>query len=109
MAISAISITISRGAIFEPLRLLAHKKAKLLGTLLSCIYCTTHWVALAVLLIWGNFTSAPDFLITLFASIAISSLISGILLKLLPMNCGEMEALLKEAQKVLLEVQKKNV
>lgn len=82
-ATSAISLTISRAKIFEWLRKGLPKRkppGKFLAELISCPYCISHWVALA--LVWayplrftGNFY--VDLIVLTFAVVGISAVMSG--------------------------------
>lgn len=83
VATSAISLTISRAKVFEWLRKGLPKRkppGKFLAELVSCPYCVSHWVALA--LVWayplrftGNFY--VDLIVLTFAVVGISAVMSG--------------------------------
>lgn len=84
IATSAISLTISRAKIFEWLRkglLRRRPPGKFLAELVSCPYCVSHWVALA--LVWAyplRFTEGYfwlDLIVLTAAVVGISAVISG--------------------------------
>jgi hypothetical protein len=52
IACGAISMTISKSAAFAPLRRRVKARSAFLGGGLACPYCTSHWVALALMLIY---------------------------------------------------------
>jgi hypothetical protein len=91
LAVSAISITLTRGKIFRKQRLAIRKHSEWLYNLLSCPYCTSHWISLLALLplplahlldVYHNV--AFDFALTLFVVIAMAAVISGTILRLIP-------------------------
>ena len=79
LAVSAISITITKAGIFEKFRALF--KNKWLGKLMECTYCMSHWVALALVLlvypigVWS--------IVNIFAVVAISAVISWVIIDML--------------------------
>lgn len=52
LATAAISVTVSRAQIFATFRTLVAEKSTWAGKLISCYYCTSHWVAIVFVLIY---------------------------------------------------------
>lgn len=50
MAVGVVSMTISKASIFERLRVWIDRESEWLGDLVSCPYCTSHWVALVAVI-----------------------------------------------------------
>jgi hypothetical protein len=45
LAVGAMSMTIAKARVFRPLRELITRRSEKLGELISCPYCTSHWVS----------------------------------------------------------------
>lgn len=45
LAVAALSLTITKAAIFEGLRQWVKGRSSLFGKLVSCPYCTSHWLS----------------------------------------------------------------
>lgn len=48
LAVSAIAMTLTKTAIFRPPRSWVARKSEFWGELVTCPYCTSHWVAVAL-------------------------------------------------------------
>jgi len=48
MASASLTVTLSRGKIFDRPRDWMARKSEFIGRLLSCPYCLSHWVAFAI-------------------------------------------------------------
>ena len=46
LATSSISLTLSKAKIFKGLREFVAQRSAFLGKLISCPYCTSHWIAI---------------------------------------------------------------
>jgi hypothetical protein len=89
-AVSACSITLSKSAMMTPYR----KVMKWAGleNLARCHWCTSHWLAIAVVA-----TSKPvvggffwlDLILAVFALVGIAGLISGLIMYYTPFNSEE--------------------
>ena len=94
LATSAISITIGKGKVFNPLREALGKRTKQRGRhfitsklleLLKCPYCLSHWIAALFVFayrplffdIWWE----ADLIVSLFAIVALANMISWVVLK----------------------------
>ncbi len=55
LPVAALSITISKGLIFENVRKQCMEASPWLGELLRCPYCMSHWVAFFTVLVTGAF------------------------------------------------------
>ncbi|MBI4135980.1 MAG: DUF1360 domain-containing protein [Candidatus Vogelbacteria bacterium] len=88
LATAAISTTISKGRIFASAREWIIERNEWLGKLVSCSYCTSHWVALAFVAIYRPVLIQQWFIVDLFVSVfsvvAISAVVSGVIIKLTP-------------------------
>lgn len=87
MATSIISVTISSSKLFYKFRILCGVVSRFLGDLVECFYCLSHWVAFVFVLIYHpnliNNLLLFDLIITYFVIIALSVLISGVILHIL--------------------------
>jgi hypothetical protein len=83
LAISTASLTITRSGVFAWARRAVKRHSAFFGELIECPYCTSHWLALAAVLIYQpRVTDAGVLVLDLFVSVlvlvALSSLISGL-------------------------------
>lgn len=88
MCVSTVSLTIAKSKFFSFLRHWVNKRNEKLGSLVSCPYCMSHWVAAFYVVLL--YTYSPiimvtnilfiDISITMFATIALATIISGIML-----------------------------
>ena len=53
LVVGVISVTVTRGSIFEFFRNWMWSYGEFVGNLFSCPYCLSHWVSLGIVL-WGN-------------------------------------------------------
>lgn len=81
MAVSTISLTVSKSKIFESTRTFITNKSYWFGELVSCFYCFSHWVAACVVAATDLKTNY-GFIITTLAIINIAAIFTGIILKL---------------------------
>ncbi|WP_373323054.1 DUF1360 domain-containing protein [Desulforamulus aquiferis] len=87
MCISTISLTITKNKLFSPLRSLVRKRFNWLGTLLSCPYCISHWLAFFLVILFYHYTPVImvtdlvflDIIITIFATISLATIITGVM------------------------------
>lgn len=87
LATAALSVTIAKSTVGAPLRHAGYLVSDTIGDLLSCYYCISHWIALA-LVFWfmpGNQAWLP-YLVAMavysFAIVALAALISGLIIAL---------------------------
>jgi hypothetical protein len=85
IAIAALCVTLTTGKILRRPREWLRSKSPSLGALLSCAYCTCHWVAAAVLLARG-WSGAGDFVRSLFFLVGLSSVWIGLITRLIPFS-----------------------
>lgn len=116
LATSAISVTVTKGAIFSGLRSWIINKSEWSGKLLSCPYCFSHWIAFALVMVyrpvlvtvWYPF----DLIISVFVVVAVSAIISGVIIWLLPFHSAETEEIqelrsaLEKAKKYIAQIKK---
>lgn len=81
MAVSTISLTVSKSKIFESTRNWVSGRSKWLGELISCFYCFSHWVA-AVLVLLTGLTTQFGFIITVLAVINVAAVFSSVIIGL---------------------------
>jgi|SRR5690606_30327528 len=89
LAIAALSITLTRARIFKPVRDSLAERNYLLFKLVSCPYCTSHWLAalLAPCTIFGLTEFwLVDYLLTVFILVGLSALLEGGMMNLLHMQ-----------------------
>lgn len=86
LATSAISVTIARSKFFASMRDWIADRNIWFGNLVSCHYCTSHWVAISLVAIYEprilNGYWLCDLFVSTFAIIALSAVISGLMLTL---------------------------
>jgi len=111
--ISAIAITLSKGKIFAAQRAWLKEKSSFAGGLFSCPYCLSHWIVVAVMLIWPQkLIGGPilaDYILSGFSLIGFNAVFMGLTMRLLQINevhekdirIGECEKLLKSAVEAL--------
>lgn len=88
LATAAISATVSKARVFAFAREWIASRNTWLGELVSCSYCTSHWVAIALVAIYRpvliSQCIAVDLLVSVFGVVAISAIVSGVIIKLNP-------------------------
>ena len=89
LCIAAVSLTISKSQIFSPFRRWVEKRSRILGVLLNCTYCTSHWAAIffvVLLYIYSPVVMVTNILfldavITIFATVCLATIIVGIIFR----------------------------
>lgn len=88
LATAAISVTVSKARLFASAREWIATRNTWLGELVSCSYCTSHWVAIALVAIYRPVLVSQwivvDLLVSAFGMVAIAAIISGMITKLNP-------------------------
>ncbi len=88
LATAAISVTISKARIFASVREWVTAHSTWLGELISCSYCTSHWVAIAFVAIYRPVLipqqAVVDLIVSVFAMVGIAAVMSGVIIKLNP-------------------------
>ena len=90
LAVSAISMTLTKAMIFKGFRDWLKDHNDWLGELFSCPYCTSHWVSFGFVVIYGplplaskfidwSFQPVIDFIVTVFATVTIAAFASGLI------------------------------
>lgn len=97
LAISTISITITRGGVFSKQRQWILERNTWLGKLFSCPYCLSHWVSALVVALYQPrpviLWLPLDLLLSVFMLVAIASVISGIIMLIFKFNDTDYEEL----------------
>ncbi len=83
----ATSTSLTKTRIFRFFRTFVSSRSKFLGEMVNCTYCMTHWISLISVMIWRPRITycgfAPlDYLVSVFAIVALSSIVSGIIYRL---------------------------
>lgn len=82
-SVSAVSFTIARTKVSEPLRTWVAKKNTWLGNLITCPYCVSHWLSFAAVGIYRPYLVQQvqpfDFLVTAMAMVAVSCIVTGLI------------------------------
>lgn len=90
LATAAISVTVSRARVFASAREWIASRNTWLGELVSCSYCTSHWVAIALVAIYRPVLVSQwiivDLLVSVFGVVAIAAIVSGVIIKLNPFS-----------------------
>lgn len=88
LATAAISVTVSKARVFASIREWVASRNNWLGELMSCSYCTSHWVAIALVAIYRPVLVSQwvvvDLLVSVFGVVAFAAIISGVIIKLNP-------------------------
>lgn len=88
LAVSACSITLSRSHMMEPYRKIMELTHDELGYLARCHYCTSHWVAAAVVAVYRPVVGGlfwPDLFLGWLALVGGAAIVSVIILWFMPM------------------------
>lgn len=88
LAVSALSITITKAKVFRWFRKLIQQQSNWLGELISCPYCMSHWFALAMVAVYRpTVVSSRSWLLDLgvsvMAIVALAAMLSGLIAKAL--------------------------
>lgn len=88
--VAAMSCTISKANVFEEARWQIKKRNEWAGKLISCPYCTSHWLAAFFVLVYPPvlFEKQPviDFFVSLFVVVALSAIIAGVIRRMSPFH-----------------------
>lgn len=84
MAVATISMTLSKGKIFDSLREWIDERSDFFGDLIHCPYCTSHWVAFGACLVFQPTLISCGFwildvILTAFAVTMASSVFAGLI------------------------------
>jgi hypothetical protein len=88
LAASAISITVTKAKICKTLRERIMTRNTWFGELVSCPYCFSFWVSLAMVLVYQPVLVTPRFIIfdlavSVFAIMAVASILSGLIMQVM--------------------------
>jgi hypothetical protein len=93
-AVAALSITIARSSFTNWLRDMLDDRVPIIGKLLSCPYCVSHWVAFGVSF-WMFYPNWPLLLFSTFALVGASAVTIGVIMRLFLFHEDEIEHLRK--------------
>lgn len=80
LAVASASLTLSRAAVFSPLRRAIVRRSHWWGELATCPYCTSHYVALVAALVWHPLGSEWRFiLLATFALVTLAAWWMGLI------------------------------
>lgn len=95
LATAAISTTTSRSKFFASTREWLAAKSEFLGGLAACGYCTSHWVAAGLVLVYRpvliDLWLPVDLVVSIFAVIAVANIVSGMIVKLATVNIDDVK------------------
>lgn len=104
LAVSSLSLTLTKSHLLEPLRTMTRHRSLWLGRALGCPYCAAHWLSgLGIYLTLGPLSLA-SWLLATFAMVTVSSLLMGIIIQLLGLGQHELDTIqrqLNETQNAL--------
>lgn len=87
LAVSAVSLTLSKSHFSDFLIPWARRRGDMFGQLMNCHYCLSHWIAGGLVLMYNphliEFFRPLDILVTIFAVVAVSAVISCIIITLM--------------------------
>lgn len=109
LATSGASLTISKSKGFNGVREWFSARVPVIGALLGCPYCLSHWFAFGLILACGLPTEKPVLyvLVGTFAIVGMSAIITGAIIRLMFIHEAEndrLRAALKMARERLAEV-----
>ena len=83
LAVSAVSLTMTKARLTRPLRQSVGSRSAWLGELFDCPYCFSHWVSFAAVAVARPVVTSTgllliDLLISAFAVIALAAMFSGL-------------------------------
>lgn len=108
LATAAISVTISKTYLTDSLREWLWSKPKLTvwAHLADCPYCISHWVALVAVGISYHFNSLYGYTMQVFAVIAVSAIVIGLIMKLMGWDQREYDRLHKQLEEMTAVLEK---
>ena len=83
LATSSISVSITQGELFAPLRNWAQKVGHMTGHLFQCFFCISHWVVFLGIAIFRPTITSSGLIVAAFFSLTLSTLVSGLMFKVL--------------------------
>jgi len=90
LATAAISVTTSKARVFASTRRWIASRSDWFGDLVTCTYCTSHWMAIAFIAIYRPVIfhqwMVIDLIVSMFTTVALSAIISGVIIKLNPFH-----------------------
>jgi hypothetical protein len=91
-ATSAISVTLTRAGITKDLRLWFMGISPFFKALLGCPYCTSHWVAGVIVIIYRPTTHHVhlfvEMLVSIMATVGVAAVVTGVVISTIP-SLGE--------------------
>jgi hypothetical protein len=101
LAIGGLSTTIAKAHVTKPLRDWCERRVKIIGEMLNCPYCVSHWISFLVVISapisFGTDSHVVDFLAQLFAQVSMAALVSASITRLMLWHEAELEQARKEA------------
>lgn len=115
LATAAISVTMSKAQVFASFRKWIASRSSWLGELFSCYYCTSHWVAIALIAAYRpvviRMWAPADLVVSLFVVVAIAAAAGGAIIRLTPfqqpMADGEFDKRVREIREALQAARKR--
>lgn len=110
LAVSAISVTVTKSSVAKPMREWIKSRSPFLGKLFSCPYCFSHWVSFIVTAASGVTVIDSwliNFIVMSFAIVALATLCSGAMMRGMLMQEDQIQSLtedLDEARTMIREL-----
>lgn len=88
LMVGAIATTTAKAKVFLAVREWIKSQSNFFGYLVSCAYCTCHWLSIAIVLIYQPVIVEKyillDLVVSIFAMVAMSAITSGLIMFLIP-------------------------
>jgi hypothetical protein len=95
LATGAIAVTISKAQVFASTREWIMKHNTWLGRLVSCSYCTSHWVAIFFVICYRPALIQRwivlDLIVSVFVIVTLAAIVSGVISKLTHFRVDDQE------------------
>lgn len=115
VALGAVATTIAAGRVFKEFRFAVHRRSLWLGALVSCPYCTSHWLSAIGLLLLsirpvtvvggGPVGALIAWGMAWFASIALAAMVCRLIGHV---NATDQERIIENHENVIAELRREN-
>lgn len=73
LATATVTVTCTRSAVVQPLRVWIKQRSQFVGALIACTYCFSHWAAAALVWFFDRPTTVRDFLLEWLVVVALAT------------------------------------
>ena len=88
LAVSSVSVTLTKSGIFRNLRFYVASHSNLLGQLFRCNYCMSHWLSFCAVISYSPRVTHGfilfDYAVSSFIMVTLAAVIMGVMLLLIP-------------------------